>query len=192
MARDVWLSLRGRWQYGLGQIGERSRRLVMTEYRLMGLLAALAAASAAAGAESPLLRLWLLPLAVATPIHFLVELPEHVLCDTGSTDVLRTTRSITGSRLSTWFTNGNNLHVEHHAAMTVPINRLRERHPEVLRAGKHVERTYSAAYRRVLSAALKPTALKPTALKPTALKPTALKPTALKPTTRARGDKTVD
>jgi fatty acid desaturase len=76
------------------------------------------------------------------PMHFLVELPEHILCDTSSVDVLRNTRSITGSWLTTWFTNGNNLHIEHHAAMNVPINRLRERHADAQEFGLNVQRTY--------------------------------------------------
>jgi fatty acid desaturase len=80
-------------------------------------------------------------------MHFLVELPEHVLCDGDSTDVLANTRSITGSPLSTWFTNGNNLHVEHHAAMVVPMNQLRGRHGETRRRARFVEDSYAAFYR---------------------------------------------
>jgi fatty acid desaturase len=154
--REVGTSVFGHWQYTLGQIGERSRRHIVTEYRLMGVLLAALAGICAAGGGEEVLRLWLLPLAVATPIHFLVELPEHVLCETDSTDVFRNTRSITGSRFSTWFTNGNNLHVEHHAAMNVPLQRLPRRHPEVLRLGRHVERSYLDAYRLVLREARKP------------------------------------
>ena len=81
--------------------------------------------------------------------RFLVELPEHVLCDTDSTDVLRNTRSIRGSWFSTWFTNGNNLHIEHHAAMNVPISQLPARHPETIRYAEHVEETYLDFYRRL-------------------------------------------
>ncbi len=90
-----------------------------------------------------MVRLWLLPFLVAMPLHFLVELPEHILCDTSSIDVLRNTRSITGSWITTWYTNGNNLHIEHHAAMNVPINRLRERHDDVREFGVNVQRTYA-------------------------------------------------
>ncbi|MEV4557908.1 fatty acid desaturase [Kitasatospora sp. NPDC049285] len=151
---EVVRSIRGRWTYDLGQISVRARRDVVNEYRLMGLAVAAAGAAAALGFGGLLLRLWLLPLLVAVPLHFLVELPEHILCDTDSTDVLRNTRSIHGSRLSTWFTNGNNLHIEHHAAMTVPINRLPPRHQDVRRLAVHVERSYPAFYRRVLREAL--------------------------------------
>jgi fatty acid desaturase len=154
--REVGTSVFGHWRYTSGQIGERSRRHIITEYRLMGVLLVVLAGICAAGGSEQVLRLWLLPLAVATPIHFLVELPEHVLCETDSTDVFRNTRSITGSRFSTWFTNGNNLHVEHHAAMNVPLQRLPQRHPEVVRLGRHVERSYLDAYRLVVREAFKP------------------------------------
>lgn len=95
--------------------------------------------------------MWLLPwLLVATPLHFLVELPEHLYCEDDTTDVLRNTRSISGGRFSTWFTNGNNLHVEHHAAMTVAINRLPERHGLVKRFAVYTEDSYWTFYRTVL------------------------------------------
>ncbi|MBW8486809.1 fatty acid desaturase family protein [Actinomadura parmotrematis] len=153
VVRDVVRSTRGTWSYDLGQISDRRRREVIAEYRLIGAVLAAAVVLAALGQGEAVLRLWLLPLAVAVPMHFLLELPEHVLCDTATTDVLRNTRSITGSRFSTWFTNGNNLHVEHHAAMTVAINRLRERHPEVRASAKYVERGYPTFYWRVARAA---------------------------------------
>jgi fatty acid desaturase len=76
-----------------------------------------------------------------------------VLCDTESTDVLRNTRTISGSRLSQWYTNGNNFHVEHHAAMAVPINRLSERHPLAKSLAKHTEHSYLEFYRRILQEA---------------------------------------
>lgn len=150
VGKDVAASFTGRWEYGLGQIAPRSRKAIIGEYRLFGLVLALAVAASAAGGGSLVLRLWLLPFVVAMPMHFLVELPEHILCDTSSVDVLRNTRSITGSWFTTWFTNGNNLHIEHHAAMNVPINRLRERHSDVQELGVHVQRTYAEFFAVVL------------------------------------------
>ncbi|GAA3962214.1 hypothetical protein GCM10022384_13150 [Streptomyces marokkonensis] len=90
------------------------------------------------------------PLLLSIPMHFLLELPEHVLCDNDSTDVLRNTRTISGSRFSQWFTNGNNFHVEHHAAMVVPINRLSERHALAKEWATHTEESYVTFYRKVL------------------------------------------
>jgi fatty acid desaturase len=142
VARDIAQCVPGRWQYDMGQIAPKSRKAIISEYRWFGLFIALLAAVCAMGGGSLVVRLWLLPFIVAMPMHFLVELPEHVLCDTSSVDVLRNTRSITGSWFTTWFTNGNNLHIEHHAAMNVPINRLRERHADTQEFGLHVQRTY--------------------------------------------------
>jgi fatty acid desaturase len=149
VGREIYRSWRGSWRYDTGQISVRARRDVMAEYRLAGLMLLVSLAVIATGHGGLVLRLWLLPLALALPLHFLVELPEHLLCDTETTDVLRNTRSIRGGWLSTWFTNGNNLHIEHHAAMTVPINRLPARHVEVARHAVHVERGYADFYRKL-------------------------------------------
>ncbi|MFE3716994.1 fatty acid desaturase family protein [Streptomyces cyaneofuscatus] len=150
VAGEAWRSWRGTWSYEDGQVADRIRKDSMAEYRLMSVAVLAAAGAAAAGFGELVLWLWVAPvLLVATPLHFLVELPEHVRCDTDSTDVLRNTRSISGSWLSRWFTNGNNLHVEHHAAMTVPINRLPERHAEVRQFAKYVDHSYWTFYRQV-------------------------------------------
>lgn len=151
VAVDVRRSWRGTWRYEDGQIAPRMRRACMAEYRLMTLAVPAVAAGCAAGYGRDLLLLWVLPvLLVATPAHFLIELPEHIKCEPDTTDVLRNTRSISGSAFSRWFTNGNNLHVEHHAAMTVPINRLAERHAEVRQFARYVDQSYWSFYRRVL------------------------------------------
>ncbi|MEV2193185.1 fatty acid desaturase [Streptomyces phaeochromogenes] len=142
LARDIAACVTGRWQYDMGQIAPKSRKAIIAEYRWFGTFVALMVVASALGGGSLVVRLWLLPFLVAMPMHFLVELPEHILCDTSSVDVLRNTRSITGSWITTWFTNGNNLHIEHHAAMNVPINRLRERHADTQELGLNVQRTY--------------------------------------------------
>ncbi|MDX3072591.1 fatty acid desaturase [Streptomyces sp. MI02-7b] len=147
VAADVVRAATGRWRYEFGHVAPAMRRRIVVEHVLLGCVLAGAAAMVAAGDGGYVLRLWVLPLILAVPLHFLVELPEHLLCDTETTDVLRNTRSIRGSRLSTWFTNGNNLHIEHHAAMTVPVNRLGERHPETQAFALHVERSYADFYR---------------------------------------------
>jgi fatty acid desaturase len=151
VAVSVYRSFRGTWHYDNGQISDRARREAASEYRLMGVLVLVAALLSVLGFGRYVLEYWVAPvLLVSTPLHFLVELPEHIHCDNDTSDVLHNTRSITGSRFSAWYTNGNNFHVEHHAAMRVPINRLPERHGEVLRYAKHTERTYWAFYRGVL------------------------------------------
>ncbi|WP_177243309.1 fatty acid desaturase [Bradyrhizobium sp. Gha] len=79
---------------------------------------------------------------VATPVHALIEMPEHYLCDMTTTDVFANTRSIKSNLFLTWFTNGNNYHVEHHLAPGLPMEAL----PDLFEQneGKHlyVETTY--------------------------------------------------
>ncbi|MFJ2477939.1 fatty acid desaturase family protein [Streptomyces sp. NPDC087659] len=155
---DVARSAAGRWTYAHGQLAPAMQRRIVAEHLLLGGVLSAAAVAAATGHGETLLRLWILPLLLAVPLHFLVELPEHILCDTDTTDVLRNTRSIRGSRFSTWFTNGNNMHIEHHAAMTTPINLLSSRHEETQRYATHVERTYLDFYRLVWRAVRNPEA----------------------------------
>ncbi|WP_346011026.1 fatty acid desaturase [Streptomyces sp. SID5606] len=150
VAADVLKSCRGTWIYTMGQIADRARRQVITEYRLFALWGLGAAALSVVGYRHAVLVLWVLPLLLSIPIHFLLELPEHVLCDNESTDVLRNTRTISGSWFSQWFTNGNNFHVEHHASMVVPINRLQERHPVAKEYAVHVEDSYVTFYAKII------------------------------------------
>ena len=62
-----------------------------------------------------ILLVWLAPLVlVAAPLHALIEMPEHYQCDVSSTDAFHNTRTIKSNAFMTWYTNGNNYHVEHH------------------------------------------------------------------------------
>lgn len=146
---DIVRAWTGSWTYEAGQIAPAREREVVAEYRMFALPILTAAALVALDQGALVLWVWLLPLLVAVPLHFLVELPEHIMCDNTSTDVLRNTRSITGSWFSTWYTNGNNLHIEHHAAMVVPINRLRQRHDLTLAHAKHTCPSYPQFFRAI-------------------------------------------
>jgi fatty acid desaturase len=95
------------------------------DYGLMGFLIVCACLYSMTFGFVIVLKLWLLPLVfVAQPIHFLIELPEHIGCTQGSTDPFRNTRTIAGSAFSRWFTNFNNLHVEHHLDPSLRMNQL--------------------------------------------------------------------
>ncbi|MFE2923586.1 fatty acid desaturase family protein [Streptomyces goshikiensis] len=148
-AMDIVRAWTGSWTYDTGQIAPARKREVVAEYKLFALPILAAVALVALGHGELVLWVWLLPLLVAVPLHFLVELPEHIMCDNTSTDVLRNTRSITGSWFSTWYTNGNNLHIEHHAAMVVPINQLRGRHDLTLTYAKHTSPSYPQFFRAI-------------------------------------------
>lgn len=82
--------------------------------------------------SSAILWLWIIPLLlVATPIHAMIELPEHYKCNTDTTDVFANTRTISASPLLIWFTNSNNFHAEHHMLPSLPIDRLEEVHHDI-------------------------------------------------------------
>jgi fatty acid desaturase len=93
---------------------------------------------------------WLIPLAiVAAPIHALIEMPEHYRCDVTSTDSFQNTRTIKSNPAMTWFTNGNNFHVEHHLMPGLPIDRLHDLHSVISGDIKNFSLTYREFYRSV-------------------------------------------
>ncbi len=117
------------------------------DYGLMGFLIVSAILVAMTFGFTLILKLWILPLLlVAQPIHFLIELPEHIGCFTKSTSVFDNTRTIYGSPFSSWFTNYNNLHVEHHLDASRPMAELPELFEE--NRGKHrfIANTYPDFY----------------------------------------------
>lgn len=94
---------------------------------------------------------WLLPLVlVAAPVHAAIELPEHFRCETSSQNIFVNTRTIRSNKLMTWFTNGNNYHVEHHLIPNMPIERLPELHVQVRGQLQHFQPTYVAFFRSLV------------------------------------------
>lgn len=87
---------------------------------------------------------WLLvALACAAVVHTLIEWPEHAGCEF-LPDPYRNTRTIRSNRLMTWFTNGNNYHVEHHLLPSVPPERLAELHRRIAPRLKFCDASYGA------------------------------------------------
>jgi fatty acid desaturase len=131
-------------------ISQRDQPSNMSEqfdYALMGFLIVCACLIAMVCGPAIVIKLWILPfLLVAQPIHFLIELPEHFGCDARSTDVYRNTRTIAGSKFSRWFTNSNNLHVEHHLEATVSMDQLPAVFELVQGQHKHIMSTYWQFY----------------------------------------------
>lgn len=99
-------------------------------------------------AHSPVIFLsWIIPLVfVAAPIHALIEMPEHYRCDVTSTDVFCNTRTIKTNAFMTWFTNGNNFHVEHHLMPGLPLDRLHDLHANIVQDIPHLYQSYRAFY----------------------------------------------
>jgi fatty acid desaturase len=114
-----------------GETASTSRRIRRDNYVIFAALTGSLAWSAAVGSAAAV-RVWLLPLVlVAGPVHAAIELPEHFRCETLSENPFANTRTIRSNRLMTWFTNGNNYHVEHHLMPNLPIERLPDLHAEV-------------------------------------------------------------
>jgi len=115
-----------------GALSTRERRAIRGEYLMMLVVIAAVVTATAITRSDLAVRLWLVPLLlVAEPIHFWVELPEHFGCDLTTRNVFCNTRTIRGSWLSFWFTNGNNFHVEHHLYPRVAIDKLPRVHATV-------------------------------------------------------------
>lgn len=92
------------------------------------------------------LQLWAIPLLFASPIHALIELPEHWGCQIDTTDPFANTRTIQPSRFMDWFTNGNCWHVEHHAKPALPMHALPHLHRSHAAQIKHLLYGYGEFY----------------------------------------------
>jgi len=92
------------------------------------------------------LKLWLIPMLIAVPTHALIELPEHIGCNTTIADVLVNTRTIKTNRLLVWFVNGNNYHVEHHWLPAVPNDKFPQLHTYVSSRTAYADVSYRSFY----------------------------------------------
>jgi len=90
-----------------------------------------------------------LPCVVAIPCHVLIELPEHWRCPPVDNPLIHT-RSISASRVSTWFTNGNNYHLEHHLCPWLPNDALRDMHLKLRAHAVHYQPSYLRFYLQVV------------------------------------------
>lgn len=124
---------------------------VRGEYLLMLLLISIILVSSISTGGWSILGAWLVPLILAAgPIHALVELPEHYGCDKTTPNVFRNTRSIKSNWFMTWFTNGNNFHVEHHAVAGLPMEQLRSLHNNIKDRIEVYNNTYTGFYVSVI------------------------------------------
>jgi fatty acid desaturase len=127
---NLWLTVRGK--DFPEETPEASRRIRRDHWVMVAMIAVLCGLSVLF--HRPLvLWLWLIPLAlVGAPVHALVEMPEHYRCDTTTTDPYANTRTIRSNALLTWYTNGNNYHVEHHMMPGLPMERLPDLHEHIV------------------------------------------------------------
>lgn len=125
------------------------RRSLLIECTLLFIMLVFAFSSAFFLSDH-LLMLWIVPwLAVAEPLHFMVEVPEHIGCDRRNRSMLRNTRSYTTNPFWAYLTNFNNFHIEHHLFPTVPAHRLGVLHARTRGAEGHCTDGYWKALREV-------------------------------------------
>lgn len=150
VGKNIFRALTGRAQDAA--MGAQERRAIRIDYLAMFVVIAGVVVFTAVTASGLALRLWVIPLLlVGEPVHFWVELPEHFGCDLSTRNVLLNTRTIRGSWLSFWFTNGNNFHVEHHLYPRVAIDKLPRVHATLRQDLQFFNRSYWAFLGTVLS-----------------------------------------
>lgn len=119
-------------------------KLMKFEYFIMLCVILLAVALSFSGKYWLVFSIWLGPLFfIAGPLHSLIELPEHFGCDNNDTDIYRNTRSIKSNWIMTWFTNGNNYHVEHHLYPGANIESLEKIHQFTESKIKFLNKSYT-------------------------------------------------
>jgi fatty acid desaturase len=128
----------------------RTSKQIRVEYLIMsGFLVMMAVVTIVF--QTPIfLKIWVLPLLITIPTHALIELPEHIGCNNQTTDVLNNTRTIKAGILGTWFTDGNNYHVEHHWLPGVPNEKLHHLNRELGSKIVYLESSYPAFYLNLL------------------------------------------
>lgn len=129
---------------------------VQSEFRLMASFIAIMLILSVVLHTMFFLDVWLVPLVFgAGPVHALIELPEHIGCNSSSTDVFKNTRSIQASKFAEWFSNGNCFHVEHHLNAAWEIDKLREYHNQIVQNLENLEYSYPSFYGKILREVLR-------------------------------------
>lgn len=146
-------------RHNMGKSGETAPepaiQLVLRGYRVMGGILLGAIIFSLFFHATLFLQIWLVPLVFASPIHILLELPEHWQCDIDSTDIMSNTRTILPSRFADWFTNGNCWHVEHHYKPAIPMGDLPQLHEEIASQIKFFNFGYCKFYQEFFIALFK-------------------------------------
>lgn len=138
--------------FSLNRSSRTKQNTAIWNYQLIGAIILIAITWSFFFHTDILVRIWFIPLVLATqPIHFLIELPEHLFCETNSYDTYRNTRTIFGSAFSRWFTNYNNFHVEHHLYPGIPMSHLADLGKSGPIPYSHVHKTYPAFFGEVFT-----------------------------------------
>lgn len=140
------------WQKFETKLIQKNATKIRFEYLLMGSCFFGSAGLSSHFHNDYFFRIWTFPLFFfAAPIHALIELPEHFGCAKDTTDVFSNTRTIKTHRVATWFTNGNNYHVEHHCLASLPVEKLASVHQKVSDRIVYSSPSYWSFYRQFFS-----------------------------------------
>jgi fatty acid desaturase len=129
------------------EIPVKVSKSILIEYRLIILLLIFISVFSIILKSDFVIYSWLIPFLLSVPLHVLLELPEHMGCETEVTDVSKNTRTIKANKFALWFTNGNNFHVEHHWLPSVPVEKLPSLHKKIQHKQKYYETTYLSFYK---------------------------------------------
>ena len=129
---------------------EKMAKKIRTEYQIMAVFFAAMVAITAVFQTTIFLKLWLVPFLIAVPVHALIELPEHIGCNTKVPNVLVNTRTIKASKFAIWFVDGNNYHVEHHWLPGVPNDKFPVLHQSVVGSVEYLDSSYWSFYKQFL------------------------------------------
>lgn len=143
--------LRGRYP---PRVKKSNHRRLFYEYVLLAaVFVSMACISIVSGSWTPVV-LWFAPwLLVAEPMHFIVEVPEHLGCDRRTSSILHNTRSYRANFLWEYLSNYNNYHIEHHLWPGVASHRLHHLHRYVIGANGHCSNGFWQALGEVSQAA---------------------------------------
>lgn len=135
----------------IGDFADKHQPKLRLFYKIsLAALLALIGLCMAIGSVAPLVFWLVANFCVATPVHALIEFPEHHGCDRHSRDVLRNTRTLTSNRLMRWFTNSNNFHVEHHYFPRMPLQNAHKVHAQFRPHIQNLSAGYRSFYLGVL------------------------------------------
>lgn len=138
---------------------------IKNEYQLLMILILSMIGSSMAYGSLLIFKLSIIPLVLFTlPLNFLIELPEHVLCNKTDTSVFSNSRTIKSNWFLYWYTNGNNYHVEHHYAPHYPISALPSLHLKIKEKIIYLHESYADFYKKFFKQIAKPEQIKETSL----------------------------
>lgn len=129
---------------------EKMAKKIRTEYQIMAVFLVVMAVMTVMFQTALFLKLWLVPFLIAVPVHALIELPEHIGCNTKVNNVLVNTRTIKASKFAIWFVDGNNYHVEHHWLPGVPNDKFPVLHQSVVGRIEYLETSYWSFYKQFI------------------------------------------